>query len=276
MSAQRPFGQVGTIIDRLNKMIFGWGGNLTRLFAIPLNEIDYEKEIGDPTNSDVVMAPVQWMMRTFPEAPLGMRRFPINDEGEREEELILDHPLLDIIDDPNPFYPLETLWSSTVLSYAIDGNAYWMKIYTKAGKLIQLWWVPHTLMYPVSPWELEEDEEDFINYYRYTIPGVGEYFVPPESVVHFRFGQDLENPRMGLSPIKSAFREMFSDKEASSWTAALLKNGAVPGLIAAPDINPLNPGVRVSDEGLKSVKEYLTAAFTGAQDVESLTFQAYR
>ena len=256
---QRPFvyGRVGTIIKNLQKMIFGVG-SYTQLLPFLKDKIDYANEVGDGTNSDVVMAPVQWMMRTFPEAPIRMRTY----DKDGEEEMIVDHKLLDLLSNPNESYPSETLWASTILSYAVDGNAYWLKVYSNSGKVVQLWWVPHTLISPVQPWELRDDESQFINYYRYTVPGRGDYYIEPDGVVHFRFGQDIENPRKGLSPLKSAVREIFSDQEAANWTAALLKNGAVPGLMVAPD--PAGGGGRVGDAALKATKTYLESQFTAS------------
>ena len=259
MTVQRSYqyGRVGTIIKNLQKMIFGVG-TYTELAPFIREKIDYKKEFGDASNSDVVMAPVQWMMRTFPEAPVRMRTF--DDDGEEQE--ILNHDLLRILETPNPFYPSETLWASTILSYAVDGNAYWLKVYNKVGQVIQLWWVPHTLISPLQPWELEDSEDDFINYYRYRVPGRGEYFIEPDGVVHFRFGQDPENPRRGLNPVKTAIRDMYSDKEAGEWTASLLKNSAVPGMIVAPEPNATT---RITDAGVKQIKAYIRSQFSGSK-----------
>ena len=267
MTTQRPYsyGRVGTIIKNLQKMIFGVG-TYSELHPFIQNKIDYAKEVGDGTNSDIVMAPVQWMMRTFPEAPISMRTK--NKDGE--EEQIVEHDLLRLLANPNPFYPAETLWASTVLSYAVDGNAYWLKVYNKVGQVIQLWWVPHTLIAPLQPWELEDDEDNFINYYRYRVPGRGEYFIEPEGVVHFRFGQDIENPRRGLSPLKAAIRELFSDQEASNWTAALLKNSAIPGLIASPDASSTG---RLTEEGMKTIKAYIRSQVLWVESWSAVCFQ---
>ena len=134
-------------------------------------------------------------------------------------------------------------------------------MYGRGGGVVQLWWVPHILMEPVLPWELEQDDGTFINYYRYSVPGRGEFFIPPENLVHFRFGQDPHNQRSGLSPLKSALREIYTDQEASTWSAALLKNGAVPGLMVAPDNSAY--GARASRDDLLAIKAYMEQNFTG-------------
>ena len=264
MTIQRQLrSRTGTFIGRLRKMIFGIQTSSQSIFSLLQDTIDYRKEIRDLTDSDVVMAPIHWMMRTFPEAPIAIREWQLDsDTGEMKSENVMEHAFLDLIDKPNPFYPTETLWSSTILSYAIDGNAYWMKIYGNGGMPVQLWWVPHTQMEPLLPGDLEGGSDSvFINYYCYYAPGRGKFLVSPEDVIHFRFGQDIDNPRKGLSPLKSALREVYTDKEAADWTATLLKNGAVPGLTISPD--GMVPGTYIEENDLRAAKRYMEEEYSG-------------
>ena len=255
-------GNVGQVINRVTRMFFGVS-TPNQILSVMGNKIDFAKEVDDVSSSDVAMACIHWAMRTFPEAPFSMQKVMVDEgSGDTLEQAVIEHPLLALMEDPNPFYPLETLWSSTVMSYLLDGNAYWMKVYGRGtGKPVQLWWVPHTLMEPVLPWELDQDEDIFINYYRYSVPGKGEYYIPPDNVVHFRFGQDPQNQRSGLSPLKAALREIYTDQEASEWSAALLKNGAVPGIMVAPDNSGY--GARASRDDLLSIKAYMEQTFSG-------------
>lgn len=265
---RRLRSRAGTFVGRLRKMIFGIQTSSQSVFSLLQDKIDYRKEITDLTDSDVVMAPIHWVMRTFPEAPLSMREWKVDsDTGEMKSEPIMEHALLSLIEKPNPFYDLDTLWASTVLSYNIDGNAYWMKVYGNGGMPVQLWWVPHTMMSPLLPGELDgagsQNDDVFINYYRYSVPGLGEYFIPPEDVVHFRFGQDIDNPRKGLSPLKSALREVYTDQEAADWTATLLKNGAIPGITISPDGSGMQSGGYINENDLRTTKQYMENQFTG-------------
>ena len=250
---KRAFQRAAKVVDRLPKMIWGW--TTSRIFMLPGTKIDYEAEVGDGTKSDIVMAPVQWMMRTFPEAPLGLCR---EMEGEDEPTIVKNHKALKLLKRPNAYYSSKTLWMSTILSYAVDGNAYWIKIRNNDGLPGELWWVPHTLMAPLEPGTLGELPEEFIDYYCYSVPGLNPVLIKPSEVVHFRFGNDVENPRMGLSPLKSAVREIYSDSEAANWTASLLKNAAVPGLIVSPDSQlPIKPG------DVEEVRAYFDESYTG-------------
>ena len=106
---KRAFRRAANVVNKLPRMVWGWA--TSSLFMLPGTEIDYEKEVGDGTKSDIVMAPVQWMMRTFPEAPIGIHR---HVEGEDEQEVIERHPVLDLLKRPNPYYSSRVLWMSTI------------------------------------------------------------------------------------------------------------------------------------------------------------------
>ena len=42
---------------------------------------------------------------------------------------------------------------------------------------------------------------------------------PRDQVLHFRHGLDPRNPRLGLSPIISVTREIWTDNESTDWVA---------------------------------------------------------
>ena len=188
----------------------------------PRSAIDYAQELGDGTNSDIVMSCVHWLMTNIQEPPMMLYRL---GDREQEEQPVERHPLLDLLDTPNPYYDGQLLLSATELSYVVDGNAYWALVRSGAGRVVEIWWVPHWLIEPRWP----EDGEQFISHYDYK-PGQTNLRLEPEDVIHFRFGLDPSNQRKGLSRLKTVMRELFSDAEAANYTAALLRNGAVPGL----------------------------------------------
>jgi phage portal protein BeeE len=96
------------------------------------------------------------------------------------------------------------------------------------------------------------DENDFITHYNYypvqgSAANMSDFFrggggqaIPlhPDDVVHFRFSLDPDNPLKGRSPLKSVLREVFTDDEAANFTASLLRNMGVPGLIVSPNTEP--------------------------------------
>lgn len=239
-------------LTRLRRMVFR--RQAFRIFGQPRSRTDYAKEVGDGTGSSTVMAPLLWIARTFPEAPLNIWR--ILDDGQEEPKP--RHELIRLVRRPNPHYTGRVLWMATVLDYFADGNAYWIKIRNKAGAVQQLWWTPTWLIRP------EGDEADFVRHYLYTT-GIEQVALRPEDVVHFRFGLDPDDPRKGRSPLKSVLREVYTDDEAANFTAALLANSGVPGLVVSPegDIAP-------SDEDVAATKEYVKETFTGDKRGEPL------
>ena len=114
------------------------------------------KDIGDATAMNIVLTPIRWIQRSFHEADL-----VIDTEGVLDSE----HKLVQLINKPNPFYSGEHLFSATLLSLAVDGNAYWLVVRNTRGRVIQFWYVPHTLIEPKFP----DKGNDFITHYEQSI-----------------------------------------------------------------------------------------------------------
>ena len=240
------------LTKQLSQMLFG---RTTFRFPFPgyapRSKINYARELGDGTSSDIVMSNVHWLMTTVNEPPVMLYR----RNAERAYQPVDTHPVLDLLESPNPHYDAGILLSATELSYIVDGNAYWVIIRSAAGRPVELWWAPHWMIEP--RWAL--DGSDYISYYQYRT-GAEPIRLDPEDVVHFRFGLDPDNQRKGLSRLKAVMRELFTDAEAANWTAALLRNGGVPGVVISPDPQSEGP---VSPDDLKATQDYVNDRYTG-------------
>lgn len=235
---------------------------------LPSTRIDYQVEAGDPVQNGIVMACVLWIARTFPEAPLRhMRR------TKTRPEVVPDSGLTALLRRPNPYYNGLLLQQATLISWNIAGNAYWIKQRTSRGILKELWWEPHYSCRPV--WN--SDSNEFITGYQVLRKGhwVGpdgdtQTAFPREDVIHFRNGLDPNNPRMGLSPLGSALREIFTDNEAANFSASLLRNMGIPGIVISPAGNGPE-GYMIDDpEGLKNA---MVSKFGGDRRGEPLVMQ---
>jgi len=201
--------------------------------------------------SNVVMAPVMWIMRTFTEAVARVER----RVDPRLWEWVTDHDAEVLIDRPNEAYDGDALWKATCVSYVLGGNGYWRKIRNAFGTVVQLWYVPHWLIGPRGP----QDGSQFISHYEYR-SGVGQpEQIAPRDIVHFRFGLDPENPRLGLSPLRSLIREICTDDQASQFSEVILRNMGVPGLLISPKVEGFKP----NDDAVKEMRNYWDNAFTG-------------
>ena len=246
------------IIDGFRKavqqMIFPTNG--MSLLTLPRTGYDYGKQVNG-YQSAIIMACVNWIQRTFPEAPVYLRKR--NQDGSWDDQF--EHPMLMLMDTPNPFYDGLLLQMASIADYNIDGNTYWRKIRSAAGRVVQIWWIPSPLIEPA--WDYNSTE--YITHYLYSPGGMPEK-VDPLDIVHFRYGLDPNNIRKGLSPLKSLFREVFTDDEAANMTAALLKNMGVPGVV----ISPREGAPSMTAEVGKDVKEWFKSSTTGDKRGEPL------
>lgn len=221
-----------------------WGQLLKR------TRFDYRKEVGDCLDSSVVTAPVLWVARALPEAKLTVMR----EDRQGKTEEVRDHPMLALIQKPNPYYGDIALWMATVVMFLIFGEAYWLIVRNSYGRPAELWFVPNWTMDPRAP----QDGSEFISHYRYSPGGGSEPInIDPEDVIHFRHGINPRDMRHGLSPLDGVIREIFVDLESSNFVASLLRNMGVPGVVISPE------GGGARSEDVEAMKVWFKQAFGG-------------
>lgn len=214
-------------------------------------------------SSNVVMSPVMWLMRAFTEAQLIAQRRREDSGGGIIWERVIDHSIEMLIDKPNDAYDGDSLWKATVLSFAMDGNAYWRKIRNGIGEVIQLWYIPHWMIEPAYP----ADGSRFISHYVVSGSINGPKELAPRDVVHFRFGLDPENTRKGYAPLKAILREVLTDDEAARFSEHILENMGVPGLVVSPQ---KDSGYKPGPEEVKRLQVYFNEAFNGSRRGKAL------
>jgi phage portal protein BeeE len=69
--------------------------------------------------------------------------------------------------------------------------------------------------------------------------------------VHFRFGKDPNNLLRGFSPLAAVMREVYTDDQAANFTAAILKNLGIIGVIFSPKDGT------IPKEQAKKLKDYV-------------------
>ncbi len=220
--------------------------------------------IGDGTESDVLMTPIRWIQRSMLEAPI----ITVDEAGDP----IADNALLDLLRTPTPFYAWEVLVGGTTMSLSVDGNAYWIAALNEDGTPVELWYAPHMNMEPRWP---QDDPTKFITHYDYDVAGEVQHILPfghdaaevPAgiditeglAVIQFREGVDPKNIRKGLSPLKGLMREVWTDNEAAKYTAALLRNHGVPGVV----VSPTDKDATIDVDQADAAKAKIESSFTG-------------
>lgn len=210
---------------------------------------NYGKDIKEGLDSNVIMAPMMWIARTFTEAKTVV-------ETKRGESGVWkrddDHALEQLIDKPNPFYDGDALWKATLISYVFQGDGYWLKVRNRIGDVIQLWYAAHWTIQPRWP----HDGSEFISHYDYSPTGGQPIKLAPRDVVHFRCGLDPRDPRHGMGALRPLLREIFADEEAAAFSAQILTNMGVPGLIISPEESLTKPQA-------EEFKDFVASQFTG-------------
>lgn len=186
--------------------------------------IDYRERAGNGRNNAIVQAALELLSSTFAQSPIVVKKI-VGDQ----ENVVPNHDMVKLLNNPNPYYSGKLLWKATVIDYAF-GNAYWLKVRSGAGKPVQLYWVPSDTIKPMWP---TDDPTVFISHYEYTPNGV-KTDVPVEDVVHLRNGMDPRNIRKGLSPLGALLREIATDEEAAEFTHTILRNLGVTGMVISP------------------------------------------
>ena len=118
---------------------------------------------------------------------------------------------------------------------------------------MELWHVPAWRMRPLWP----ADGSEFISHYEYHVNGAWERR-EKDDVVHFADRLNFET-RRGTSRLAGVLREVLSDNEAAAYTAHILKNMGVPGVI----IGPKDGQFPIPDPARDRIEAMYTSKFTG-------------
>lgn len=259
----------------------GFGSAMVRM---PMANVDVRK-VGDGSGNSAVEACLRTLIAGFVEPPLV---HSVLVDGQPDLDPF--HPMVDLVEQPNPYMTGILLWTATLTATHVGGNAYWFKQRNLAGRVMELWPLnPGTVTPKDASGSLATPEEKaaaragagpFIAYYEYR-PGTSPIRLEPEDVIHFRMGMDPENPRLGRGPLQTVLREVLTDEEAGQFATSLLSNMGVPGVILSPkDPNDFGPTPTEAEEmgrvwmdrfgGRNRGRPYITRG--GAMDVTVVSF----
>lgn len=200
-------------------------------------EKDWRTVVGNGGGSSLVESAVQWLSKGYTQSPLILRRY--ESESDDIGTVIRRHPMLELLDMPTTapdlpqgHYDGDVLAKAMIASYVVEGDGYALKIRNEFGQLIQLWYSPPGWIDPM--WD--SDGRKYIAYYNYRAGGIGDPRpVRVQDVWRIRDGIDPQDTRRGFSPIKKVLRELAVDEYASRFTAALMSNFGMPGVVISPE-----------------------------------------
>jgi HK97 family phage portal protein len=201
----------------------GKNGSAFRGFAG--SDRDWKTEAGNMGDNSAVAILLNTVCNNFADAPLVVQRHT----GEGNYEIVPDHAVSRLLKRPNDSWTRTQLFRGIVTSLQLDGNCYIYKARNGIGEIVELWWLPHTMVKPIF-----NDEGEIIGFeYKY---GQSKTIYSPDDIIHMRLGVDDDQPGMGKSPLRSVLREICTDNEVLTYTYAILKNLGVPGVILSPKV----------------------------------------
>src|SRR5262245_60537027 len=163
--------------------------------------INYAQEIGDLRNSALLMAAYQWVATGLNSACLQV--VSVDADGKETEQP--NHPLLDLFNEPNPYYGGEELFSGIALYWLALATAFVLKVRNGARQVVELWYEPWWSIRPVWP----ADGSQWVSGYQIQRNGFWQDW-PAEDVFVLRKGVDPDT-RMGQSATSALLREYYTD-----------------------------------------------------------------
>ncbi len=156
-------------------------------------------------------------------ASVDWKLFELADESKK---FLKSHPILDILNYPNPLTSGSLFFESMVSYKLISGNSFVLGVANSSGTLKEL--------YTLRPdrVSISTDKSGYVNNYIYNA-GAKEIKYPVDKitgrsqVLHYKNFNPL-NDHFGLSPIEAAAYSIDQHNQAAKWNQALLQNGAKP------------------------------------------------
>lgn len=237
---------------------------------------DHKKlaELGDGTGNSAVIACLNVLATAFAEPSLIVSSR--NSEGDYERDM--NHELAKLFRRPNPYMTQQLLANYIVTSLNANGDAFIYKNRNARGQVVELVpLMPHLV-------EAKGNENTLITHFNYQphggIQGEESVKIDKEDMIHLRQNVDPNNMRRGLAPLRGVLREIAGDEAAGQYTAALLHNMAVPGVILSPRDDQMGGPTREEAEAIADMYKQkfggknrgAPMVLSGAMNVEIVSF----
>lgn len=152
----------------------------------------------------------------------GVKSNVIDVVGTENVEQVLDHPVLDLLLNPNPLYTMTELWEIISIYLDLCGAAYVYKA-RKSRSVVELWPLPPALM------RYQLDNTQLIRKWLYG-RGVNAVNIDPADIMYFRRVSPLDAIK-GYSPLRGILTPADASTLLMEYEKSLVNNRAVPDLI---------------------------------------------
>jgi len=132
-----------------------------------------------------------------------------------------NHPLRELIKFPNPRMSEFDFLSSIFIFQDFGGIAYYEKVRSRAGKVVQLWPMRPDWVRPLP------SSKSYVAGYEYGPPGEKKEILPAEDVLSFPLWDPLDEYR-GFPPVAVAARVADVDNSITDYIRLMFQEGGVP------------------------------------------------
>lgn len=177
--------------------------------------------------------------------------------GEIVYNEVVSHPLLDLLDKPNPETTKADAMYVIQSHKKLAGDAFWLKI--RNGKqVVALRSLPPDKIILNLKTPTETDPTAIDSYqYKDTIGGNRiDVTYKPEDIIHFK-KPNPNNAFRGLGAVEALAETIDLDNLTSETTKKFFQNGAITNFVLSTD-------TKINDDQLKRLKAELKAQYTGA------------
>ena len=252
----------------LNQAVFGYNTES--------GYFDHKKlaEIGDGTGNSAVVACLNVLATSFAEP--GLIVSTRSSEGDYNRDM--NHPLARLFRRPNPYMTSQLLSNYIVTALNAAGDAFIYKNRNTRGEVVELVpLMPHLV-------EAKGNQNELITHYNYQpqggLQGQDNVRIDKKDMVHLRQNIDPNDMRRGMAPLRAVLREIAGDEAAGQYTAALLHNMAVPGVILSPRDDAMGGPTREEAEAIADMYKQkfggknrgAPMVLSGAMNVEIVSF----
>lgn len=140
---------------------------------------------------------------------------------KRDGEELKDHPLAKLLDNPNPRMSQFDFIASISIFHDFAGVAYYEKVRSQSGKLVQLWPMRPDWVKPIA------SSKTFVSGYTYGPPGLDPVVLPAQDVLCIPIWDPI-NQYQGYPPVAVAARTGDLDNAVTDYLRMLFQEGGVP------------------------------------------------
>ena len=188
------------------------------------------------------------------------RPFSFVNTGQADHEqnpLMHTHPLIRLLDNPNPWMTPWELWYLTVLYLELTGNCYWYAapMHVGGNRLSmpgELWIIP-------TPWvRIIPDATTYVKAYEVAAPGCMPEVFAPSEIIHLKYPNPLD-VHYGLSPLQANALTVDANTELQKSRYQTFHAGQRPGVVLQTDQT-------LSENTVRRLEEKIQGRFGGREN----------